>query len=186
MTVNRRISTRRIVIIGTTVVAAAALSGGIAYAAQSPSGAPHGQEGGYGGYGAPGGQRGHAGPGGGGPRSGGPGGEGAGVLHGTEVRATNTAGTTTETDVFQTGTVTSVSATSLAVKSTDGFTAIYVLNSSTHEGNGKSTTVPAVGDKVSVRAVEKNGADTATEVHEAKTPTATGTPPASPSASTTG
>jgi hypothetical protein len=189
MTVNVRHPKRRIVIVGTTVVAAAALTGGIAYAADAPGGSSghYGRPGGYGAQEGPGGEHGLGGPQGGPGRAGfGP---ERGALHGTEVRGTNAAGTATETDVFQTGTVTAVTATSLAVKSTDGFTATYVLNSSTHllsgiRGNGKTASATlAVGDKVSVLATSANGADTATEVHEAKAPapsTSSGAKPPAP------
>jgi hypothetical protein len=80
--------------------------------------------------------------GGGGRFVGGPGGAAFGLanaLHGDFVVSVNGAYVT---DRLQTGTVTSISATDITVKSTDGYTQSYVINSGTTVDNGAN----AIGD----------------------------------------
>lgn len=81
-----------------------------------------------------------------------PGGPGLGQpLHGDLVVAKPTGGTLAIS--VQSGTVTAVSSTSLTIRSTDGFTGTYVLNSSTKVGPdlGKASALK-VGQKVRLAA----------------------------------
>jgi hypothetical protein len=122
----------------------------------------------------PGGPGGPGGHGWGGPRAGGP-----DFLHGRFVRQ---SGTSYITEDVQQGTVTAVSATSLTVRSTDGYSETYVLTSSTRYGrDGKASDI-AVGDKVMVRATVTGGTATATSVDERRAPAPKGTASPSPSA----
>ena len=109
------------------------------------------------GGGGPGGPR---GPGG----MGGPGGfGGAGVLHGTFV--TDKTGGGTQTVQVQTGTVTTVSSTALAVKSTDGFTATYVVKAGTTvDAQRDGIASVKKGDKVSITATVSGKTATVTRV----------------------
>ena len=96
--------------------------------------------------------RGHHGPGG----RGGLGGHLRGALHG-ELVVPQEDGTGTRTITVQSGTVTAVSSTRLSVRSTDGFTATYVVSSSTRLA-GPTGGISAVkkGHEVAVVAT-KNG-----------------------------
>lgn len=86
-----------------------------------------------------------------------------GVLHGTGV--VKKADGTFQTIAVQRGTVTAVSASSISVKSLDGYTATYVVNSSTKVNgkNGKITDVKT-GNQVAVIADVTSGTSTATRV----------------------
>ncbi len=117
------------------------------------------------------------GPGGHGPGGHGPGGFGGGfggdVLHGEE---TVQQGTTVKTIDQQSGTVTAVSSTSITVKSTDGFVATYVVNSSTAVGkSGSKSTIAAVkvGDTVRIEGDKVGSTVTATRIMDGKPPTGT-------------
>lgn len=178
---RRTLPSRRVLTVGTLAVAAALAGGGIAYAATNSGGSAH-HAGVYAGEPVSATVSPIPAPGAGHDPDGAPGGMhrphphgfgragaarlGRGLLHGTVVRRTNAAGTATETDAFQVGTVTAVSASALKVTSTDGFAGSYVLNSGTHYGGRADTSgsAPTVGEKVVVRAVEKDGTDTATNV----------------------
>lgn len=84
-----------------------------------------------------------------------------GALHG-ELVVPQRDGTGTQTVVVQSGTVTAVSATSLSVKSSDGFTATYVITSSTRvaAGSGGITSLQK-GDQVHVAATKGGSTSTA-------------------------
>jgi hypothetical protein len=96
---------------------------------------------------------------------GGPGGPGMmgprGALHG-ELVVPQRDGTGTQTVVVQSGTVTAVSATSLSVKSSDGYTATYVITSSTRVAarSGGITSLKK-GDEVHVAATKSGSTSTA-------------------------
>ncbi len=144
--------------VGIAAVIAAA-GGGVIYAA---SGSSHGNHGGPGmGMGTPG----MNGPGGQGGNSFGPGGNGVSgtgtgaALHGQFVVSDGNGGYATE--LTQTGTVTAVSADSITAKSADNYTHTYTIGSDTRESSGVQ-----VGDTVSIRAMDANGASTATAVLE--------------------
>jgi hypothetical protein len=86
----------------------------------------------------------------GGHHGGGRGGFGfRGALHG-ELVVPQEDGTGTRTITVQSGSVTSVSSTRLVVKSTDGFTSTYVLNSSTDLLGEQALSAVKVGHEVSV------------------------------------
>lgn len=129
-------------------------------------GTPGGPGGGPGGWGGPGGP---GGPGGlGGHR--GPGGPGGQLLHGEEVVQQGTKVVTIEEQV---GKVTAVSATSITVKSTDGYTATYVVASTTQVGkSGASAKITAVkvGDTVRVEGTKAGSTVTATHVMDGLPP----------------
>jgi hypothetical protein len=70
----------------------------------------------------------------------------------------------------QRGQVTSVSATSVTVKSADGFTATYVVNSGTKVHKDKQAsaiTNVANGDRIRIRATKNGNTDTATRIGDA-------------------
>jgi hypothetical protein len=116
-----------------------------------------------------------AGPGGGGPGGfggggrfgGGPGGAAFGLanaLHGDFVVSVNGA---LVTDRLQTGTVTSVSATDITLKSTDGYTQSYVINSGTTVDNGANTIGDvAGGNTVTVIAALSGSTATANTIED--------------------
>jgi Domain of unknown function (DUF5666) len=158
------------VVIGVVVSTSASAAGSSPSAQPSgrPSGAPSGGPGGHGyggpghGFGGPGGPGGFGRPGG----FGGPGGFGRGgaVLHGEQVVQ---EGSKVVTIDEQSGKVTAVSATSLTVKSTDGFTATYVIDSSTKvgkKGAAAKISAVAVGDTVRVEGTKSAGTVTADRV----------------------
>lgn len=69
------------------------------------------------------------------------------------------------TEQVQEGEVTAVSATSISVKSTDGFTATYVINADTRlERDHADGTAAQVGDTVHVRGTVEGGTVTAEDV----------------------
>ncbi|KAA0106147.1 hypothetical protein [Mycolicibacterium sp. P1-5] len=109
---------------------------------------------------------GHAGgpPGWGAGGPGGPGGFGGfqRPLHGENVVSDGKGGFTTE--LTQTGDVTATSDTSVTVRSQDGYSHTYVLNTDTHKPPQPLHT----GAKVSVRATQLDGAATATMVMPAR------------------
>ena len=144
-----RWSTRKTVA-AVALAAALAVGGGVAVAATGNDGSTAGaQTGGK----VPGGPGGMTGQGGqlappGGQQAGGPGGL-ANALHGELVVADGNGGYSTER--IQTGTVSAVSASAITLKSEDGFSATYALDSSTTVAGG---TVGAVqtGHTVSLTA----------------------------------
>jgi hypothetical protein len=86
-----------------------------------------------------------------------------GVLHGTGV--VKKADGSFQTIAVQRGTVTAVSATSISVKSLDGYVATYVVNSTTkiNGKNGKITDIKT-GDQVGVEATVSGGTSTAVRI----------------------
>lgn len=86
------------------------------------------------------------------------------ALHGEYVVSDGNGGYRTERT--QTGRVTAISGTALTVASDDGFSATYVVNSSTVTGNGSDSTVTA-GTKVMVTATVVGGTATAVRVLDA-------------------
>ena len=105
-----------------------------------------------------GGPRGHGGPGG-------HHGPGMGGIHGEFV--TNAPDGGYQTVATQRGEVTAVSATSLTVKSEDGFSRTYVVDDNTlvNAGNDGIADV-AKGDDVHVTAIVANGKANAVDVHD--------------------
>lgn len=135
---------RRTVVVSVVALGVAAGGGAIAAAAGGHGGgtAPHG-------YGPPGAEGGAPG-GGGGPLG--------RAIHGTFVVPSTSGGTTTYvTDVQQAGTVTALSDTSITVKSADGYTATYVIGSSTKKDpavtSGGKAVVVATGDPATALSV---------------------------------
>lgn len=116
-------------------------------------GGDHGGPGGYG-QGAPGGpgRDGH------GPRGGFP-----GAVHGTFV-VPNQDGTGYQTVQMQHGVVTAVSATSISVKSADGFTATYVVDSGTEVNRGGTIADIAADADVLVQGVVDGSTVTAQRI----------------------
>ncbi|GEM_PF-1327390 len=108
--------------------------------------------GGGSGPGLPGNDQNRPGPLGGAGRGGGLGPGTAGSLHGEF-----TQGQPATTYVFQRGTVTASSATSLAVKSADGFTATYAVSDSTRVRGARAAQV-SVGSQVLVIATKQGAA----------------------------
>jgi hypothetical protein len=100
----------------------------------------------------------------GGHHGGGRGGFGLrGALHG-ELVVPQEDGTGTRTITVQSGSVTSVSSTRLVVKSTDGFTSTYVLNSNTDLLGDQALSAVKVGHEVSVVATKSGSTLTAIRV----------------------
>lgn len=152
---SRGLSRARKIATGAAICVAVLATGGVAMAA-TQSGSPATQGGpGAGGPGGPGGRFG--GPGFGGPRFGGGFGGPGGftrVLHGTFV-VPATSGTGTTTDDLQTGKVTAVGATSIALTSTDKVAGTYVVTTTTKVNRGASKIGDVtVGDAVSVIATD--------------------------------
>lgn len=139
-------STRRIII--SAAVAVVIVAGGTAAVMAATNGST--TSGGNGGF-----------PGGGFPGGGrfGGGAALAGALHGDFVVSNGSGGYTTER--LQTGTVSSVSAGSLTVKSTDGYTQTYVVDSSTSVDQGADSISKVVGGNT-VTVVAKLAGSTAT------------------------
>ena len=96
------------------------------------------------------------------------GGRGAAPAQGALVHGLGVVKTSTgyATRAQQYGSVTAVSPTSLTVASGDGYSATYVLNSSTSYGKGQTVESLAVGDVVSVAADVVESTSTATRVDE--------------------
>jgi hypothetical protein len=151
---NRPWSTRKIVI--SAVVAVVIVAGGTigviaatnsgSTTAAGPAGGPGG---GFGRFGA----------------GGGPGGLAlANALHGDFVVSVNGAFVT---DRLQTGTVTAVSATDITLRSTDGYTQSYVINSGTSVDNGANTIGDvAKGNTVTLTAALSGSTATANTIED--------------------
>ena len=142
-----------------------------------PSGVPDGDGPGGHGLGGPGGPGGFGGPGGHG--HGGPGGQ---LLHGEEVVQQGTKVVTIEE---QAGKVTAVSATSITVKSTDGFTATYVVSVATKVGKDRAEakiSAVKVGDTVRIEGTKAGSTVTADRIVDGVPPQrpADGSRPADP------
>ena len=139
-----------------------------------PSGVPDGDGpgghglGGLGGLGGPGRP---GGPGGFGGRGGhGPGGPGGQLLHGEEVVQQGTKVVTIEE---QAGKVTAVSATSITVRSTDGFTATYVVSATTKVGKDRAEakiSAVKVGDTVRIEGTKSGSTVTADRIMDGVPP----------------
>lgn len=99
--------------------------------------------------------------GGGPPGWGGPGGSQR-TVHGENVVSDGEGGFTTE--LTQTGDVTAASATSVTVRSQDGYSRTYVLDADTRKPPQPLNN----GDQVSIRATERDGSATATAVLPAR------------------
>lgn len=98
---------------------------------------------------------------GGPPGWGGPGGSER-TVHGANVVSDGEGGFTTE--LTQTGDITAATATSITVRSADGFSQTYLLDTDTRKpAQGLNN-----GDQVSVRATQRGGAATATAVLPAR------------------
>jgi hypothetical protein len=157
-------SRRLIVAMFTTTALTAAV--GVAYAADNgshPTPSPGGSHRGFVGNGPFG--RGPAGAFAGGPRGiglGGPGGGIGAIEHGQFVVTKPGGGT--QTEAIQSGTATAVSTSSITVKSTDGYTHDYVINTSTHQLTGCSSSTLASGDDVTVIASVQDSTDTALNI----------------------
>ena len=78
-----------------------------------------------------------------------------GTLHG-ELTVPQTDGTGTQVVLVQSGTVTAVSATSLSVKSTDGFTATYAITSTTRVRAKGGTGITGVASGATVWVVSSS------------------------------
>jgi hypothetical protein len=85
------------------------------------------------------------------------------ALHG-ELVVPQQDGTGTRTITVQSGSVTSVTSSRLVVKSTDGFSSTYVLNSSTRLAGGQSLSAVKVGHEVMVVASKSGDTLTALRV----------------------
>jgi hypothetical protein len=136
-------STRTTVAAVGIAAALAAVGGGVVYAATGGSeGQGHGGGPGWGGPGGPGGfQR---------------------TLHGQNVVSDGEGGFSTE--LTQTGDVTASSDTSVTVRSQDGYSQTYVINTDTRKPPQPLQT----GQQVSVRADQRGGVATATAVMPAR------------------
>jgi hypothetical protein len=159
-----------VIAIAVGVTASQSASAASSSPSATPSGRPSGVPGWPGGPGGPGGPgdldghgRGGFGGPGFGPGFGGPGGGGQ-LLHGTEVVQQGTKVVTIEE---QAGKVTAVSATSITVKSTDGYTETYVVGSTTQigkKGAQAKISAVAVGDTVRIEGVKSGSTVTASHV----------------------
>jgi len=146
------------------IVAAAVVGGGVTAAVVSSGDGSSTQAGG---------------PGGGQGGFGGPGGTGTGAagglmtaLHGTYVVSDGNGGYTTQ--LTQTGTVSAVSASSITVKSADGYTKKYVISSSTAVDNGDDAIADvAAGHTVQVVASSAGDKVTATTITDTTIATTT-------------
>ena len=160
-----------VVAIAVGITASQSASAASSSPSATPSGRPSGVPGWHGGSGGPGGPgdldgHGRGGPGFGGPGFGGPGlgGPGGQLLHGTEVVQQGTKVVTIEE---QAGKVTAVSATSITVKSTDGYTETYVVGSTTQigkKGAQAKISAVAVGDTVRIEGVQSGKTVTASHL----------------------
>ena len=109
------------------------------------------------------GEMGHRGPGGMGQK-GGPRGEMGHMLHSEGV--IEDADGNYVTVRMQAGEVTAVSATSISVKSVDGYTSTYVITDSTEQDRDRTADTQAkVGDRVHVRSTVDGGTATAEDIH---------------------
>jgi hypothetical protein len=167
----------------TAVVAAAGASAAIALAigitvstsasaassspAATPSGRPSGAPDWHGGSGR-GGPGAFGGPWFGG--RGGPGGPGGQLLHGEQVVQQGTKVVTIDEQV---GKITAVSATTVTIRSSDGFTATYVVGSTTRIGKNRTQvkiSAVVVGDTVRVEGVKSGGSVTASQLMDGLEP----------------
>lgn len=102
------------------------------------------------------------------------------LLHG-EFVATTPTGTGTVTEFVQRGTVTAVSATSISLKSSDGFSRTYVVTSATSVDHGRAQISDiAAGDVAGVLATVSGDTATATRIEDrnrARPPAPQATPP---------
>jgi hypothetical protein len=153
-------SAKKIAIAAVVALGIAGAGAGVVYAA---SGSTDNTAQGPGGQGGMGG-----GPGG--SQSGGPGG-GAGLmdaLHGEYVVSDGNGNYTTE--LLQNGDVTAISDSSVTVKSDDGYTHTYTIDSDTVVGNGSAELSSiATGDEVTVIATESGDTATVDTISEAGT-----------------
>lgn len=134
-----------------------AAGGGVIYA--TSGGGSHSDGRMAGGHGRPGQQPGGRGPGG----LGGPGAIPRAAVHGDFVVPDGNGGYLTERR--QTGKVTQLSATSVAVSSPDGFMSTYVVDAATRVDNGANKiTDVKTGDTVTVLAKVSGGSATATSI----------------------
>lgn len=156
--------------------AAVAVAADDSTASTSPSASPSEQDGnrgpgrGHGPGDGTGKGRGHGpgeghGPAGHGPRGPGMGHEGerGHMLHGEGV--IEQADGTYVTVRTQEGEATAVSATSITVKSADGYTATYAINGDTELERDRAEGAPQVGDTVHVRATVSGSTATADDIH---------------------
>ncbi|MCX2931995.1 hypothetical protein ORI20_17070 [Mycobacterium sp. CVI_P3] len=127
------------------IAAALAATGGVVVYAATGGGSGQGHTGGPPGWGGPGG----------------PGGFQR-TLHGENVVADGEGGFSTE--LTQTGAVTAASDTSVTVRSQDGYSRTYVLDT----GTRKPPRPMQTGEQVSVRATEQDGTAMATAVMPAR------------------
>ena len=144
---------QRAAVIIAVVVAAVGVGGGVVYASSHTSAGSTSSQQGPGGFGNGNGfpgQNGAAGTGQSGAMS-----ALSNALYGEFVASGSNGGTTTM--VFQTGTVTSISSTSVTVKSTDNHTATYTLtSSSTVDGGQAKVSSVKTGDQVTVVATKSD------------------------------
>jgi len=80
------------------------------------------------------------------------------ALHGEFVVSDGNGGYSTE--LTQTGTVTDISDASVTARSEDGFTQTYAITTDTRQGRQPVH----AGDAATIRAVERNGTNTATAI----------------------
>jgi hypothetical protein len=140
-------------------VGIAGAGAGVVYAASGSTSDTTQGPGGMGG--GPGGQGGQGGPGGGA-------GQLMDALHGEYVVSDGSGNYTTE--LLQNGDVTAVSDSSVTVKSDDGYTHTYTIDSDTVVGNGSTDlSTIATGDEVTVIATESGDTATVDTISEAGT-----------------
>jgi hypothetical protein len=180
-------TSRRLIVVMFTATALTAAVG-VAYAADNgshPTPSPNSAHRGFG----PRGVFGHrpAGPLGRGPARMGFGGGGLGAIeHGQFVVSKPGGGT--QTNAIQSGTATALSTSAITVKSADGYTHSYVIDSSTHRMTGCSSPKLAQGDTVTVIASVQSSTDTALTISKRMTftpPKAGSTPSPRPTLTTT-
>jgi hypothetical protein len=152
-------STKKIVIAAVVAMGIAGAGAGVVYAASGSTSDNTTQ--------GPGGQGGMGGgPGG----QGGPGGAGQlmDALHGEYVVSDGSGNYTTE--LLQNGDVTAISDSSVTVKSDDGYTHTYTIDSDTVVGNGSTKLSSiATGDEVTIIATESGDTATVDTISEAGT-----------------
>ncbi|HEV7655876.1 MAG TPA: hypothetical protein VGP36_14250 [Mycobacteriales bacterium] len=160
-------STRKTATVTAVAAAAVIAIGGVAVAHSGSSSSTGTAQGGAGGTG-------QGGPGGGGFPGGGTAATGlTGALHGTFVTAAGDG--TYVTRIMQTGQVTAAGATSVTVKSTDGYAKTYTLSGATSvDGGQAAVTDIATGNTVTVVASEAGAATTVLDQSLATTGTGPG------------
>ena len=153
--------------LGVAALAGAAVAAAATESANDPQ--RQGQSSGPGDYGPDMGGPGDHSPGMGGPGDHGPGMRGHGgpmgdVLHGEMVVEQPDGAIVTVR--MQEGTATAVSATSITIASTDGFTATYAITADTEQERDRTEGAAAkVGDSVHVRATAEGTTATADDIH---------------------